>query len=284
MPPSEWGPPMPYKVLLPVDASRTRASAQATAVADLPALDDVAVTLLHVFEEGTADPDAVVDLDSVATARAVLDDTDATVDVRAAAGEPADEILAVAEDVAADSIVLGGRKRSALEGLLFGSVTQAVTLGADRPVWVTGATEALAGDPTAVAVPDSVTPETLATTGPFNVKFVTRNVFPEMDHEYSYHATYSYTDVEGYTHTVERRIYVYTDPERRDDGRPVAEVNEDHMVLTVPEEPHEIIEQTEREFVLDVEPNADEFAVRRACEAWHEEHLDVPDESGASGA
>lgn len=272
---------MSYKALLPVDENRSRAGAQATAVTDLPDLDGVAVTLLHVFEKGDADPEAVSDIDSVETAQAVLAETDAAVDVRAAVGDPVEEVLAVAEDIEADGIVMGGRKRSALEGLLFGSVTQAVTLGADRPVWVTGATDVIDDEPAAVAVPDSITPETPAATDAFNVKFITRNVFAEMDHEHSYHGTYSYTDVEGYTHTVERRFYVYTDQETEAE-RPVAVVNEDHMVLTVREEPHEIIDRSEREFTVGVEPGADEFAVRRACEEWHDEHLDVPGDPEAT--
>ena len=53
-------------------------------------------------------------------------------------GAPATAVLEVAAETDADHIVLGGRKRSPARSLLFGSVTQAVLLDADRPVSVTG--------------------------------------------------------------------------------------------------------------------------------------------------
>lgn len=49
-------------------------------------------------------------------------------------GYPAEEILDYAEDHDARYVVVGGRKRSPVGKVLFGSVTQAVLLGADRPV------------------------------------------------------------------------------------------------------------------------------------------------------
>jgi nucleotide-binding universal stress UspA family protein len=56
-------------------------------------------------------------------------------------GDPAEQILQAADEIDADMIVLGGRKRSPLGSLLFGSVSQAVTLDATRPVVITGGSE-----------------------------------------------------------------------------------------------------------------------------------------------
>lgn len=47
---------------------------------------------------------------------------------------PADEILATAEEVSAELIVIGLRRRSPTGKLLFGSTAQSVLLGADCPV------------------------------------------------------------------------------------------------------------------------------------------------------
>ena len=49
-------------------------------------------------------------------------------------GFPAREIVHYATDVDATFVVVGGRKRSPVGKVLFGSVTQSVLLGADRPV------------------------------------------------------------------------------------------------------------------------------------------------------
>jgi hypothetical protein len=56
-------------------------------------------------------------------------------------GDPPEEIIRAAEEVDADRILLGGRKRSPLGSLLFGSVTQEVMLDTTRPVVVTGGAE-----------------------------------------------------------------------------------------------------------------------------------------------
>lgn len=49
-------------------------------------------------------------------------------------GDPAREILAVADERDARYVVVGGRRRSPVGKAMFGSITQEVLLGADRPV------------------------------------------------------------------------------------------------------------------------------------------------------
>jgi nucleotide-binding universal stress UspA family protein len=79
----------------------------------------------------------------LAHARAALDrakgeiegsGVEATYEIRE--GEPAEEILALAEDRRADLVVIGSRGLGTIAGALLGSVSKAVVRGADRPVLV----------------------------------------------------------------------------------------------------------------------------------------------------
>lgn len=132
-----------YTILMPIDRSEARVAAQVGAATDLPdAANSVSVTLLHIFDDPeTAATSTVTQLDAGETAWDALGDADVEVDDLCRSGDPATEILAAAEDVDADMILLGGRKRSPLGSILFGSVTQEVTLDATRPVVVTGGVE-----------------------------------------------------------------------------------------------------------------------------------------------
>lgn len=49
-------------------------------------------------------------------------------------GDPADEVGAVARELDARYVVIGGRKRSPTGKAIFGSQTQSILLNADRPV------------------------------------------------------------------------------------------------------------------------------------------------------
>ena len=49
-------------------------------------------------------------------------------------GRPSQRVIEYAEDVDADYLVVGGRKRSSVGKVLFGSVTQSILLNADCPV------------------------------------------------------------------------------------------------------------------------------------------------------
>lgn len=135
-----------YRVLLPVDAEESRALAQAAYVISLPdAANAVEVLLLFVFEESAADvPDehkrynTATRVGAVRRAQEHLEEAGVSVDVLEDSGDPAERILAVAEEREPDSIVVGGRKRSAVGKALFGSVAQEVLRGTAVPVVVTG--------------------------------------------------------------------------------------------------------------------------------------------------
>lgn len=129
-----------YHVLLPIDTDRKRALAQAQAVITLPAASEsIKVTLLHVFadeaEESSIRELAAGDriIEYLTEERPV-----ASLDTESRWGDAAAEILDAAEANEVDALVLGGRKRSPMGSLLFGSVTTDVLLHADRPVTVTG--------------------------------------------------------------------------------------------------------------------------------------------------
>jgi nucleotide-binding universal stress UspA family protein len=49
-------------------------------------------------------------------------------------GKPSQRVIEYAEDVGANYIVVGGRKRSSVGKVLFGSVTQSILLNASSPV------------------------------------------------------------------------------------------------------------------------------------------------------
>jgi nucleotide-binding universal stress UspA family protein len=66
---------------------------------------------------------------------ATLEDyDDGRVIPRGEVGDPTEMILALAADIDARYIVVGGRKRSPVGKALFGSTTQSLLLDADRPV------------------------------------------------------------------------------------------------------------------------------------------------------
>ena len=138
-----------HTVLLPIDENETRAKRAAETVIDLPGEPtEKRVVLLNVSEEtkqpwlrefeaqrseGVDEPDLPA---STNAAYELLANEGIEVDTRLERGGISEEILAVAEEIDADSIVMSGRKRSPAGKVLFGSVTQAVLLNADRPVTV----------------------------------------------------------------------------------------------------------------------------------------------------
>ncbi|WP_135366036.1 universal stress protein [Halosimplex halophilum] len=112
--------------------------------------DGGTVVVFHAFDADRYDelldqlnmsPDAEGAADALAERHGVaasvadhLDGAGVDVVVRGAVGDESDSILDVSEAVAADMVVIGGRKRSPSGKALFGSTAQTVLLEADCPV------------------------------------------------------------------------------------------------------------------------------------------------------
>lgn len=132
-----------YRMLVPIDDNVERGQTQARYVAGLPLdNDEVKIVLTHVIEGVGEDvPKAMRTpgrVDAVRRAQERLEDEGLDVAVREASGPPTEGITELAEEIDADEIVMGGRKRSPAGKVLFGSVTQSILLDADLPVVVTG--------------------------------------------------------------------------------------------------------------------------------------------------
>lgn len=137
-----------YTVLLAVDSGQPNAQALADTVVGFPGSpEEKSATVLTVHEAdeifGAQDEGSRAEWDedsdfpeSVRLAEETLESAGIAAATRRELGNPAEEILAVAEDIDADNIVIGGRKRSPTGKALFGSVTQSVLLDSDRTVTV----------------------------------------------------------------------------------------------------------------------------------------------------
>ncbi|MFC7187929.1 universal stress protein [Halorubrum yunnanense] len=137
-----------YRVLLPVGGDSEHVLAAVDSVASLPNADEeVEVVILNVYEgfevsgeAGRVDSEDVWDEENYPEVVDTVEDrlTAAGVETtrRREHGEPADTIVDVAAEIDADNITMSGRHRSPTGKMLFGSTTQSVLLGADRPVTV----------------------------------------------------------------------------------------------------------------------------------------------------
>ena len=130
------------KVLVPVDTSEERARNQAAYLASLPnAPESVEATVLFVFPHQDykgAPPHEFEEVDAAVAAAERLEAAGIPVERVAVGGEVGPKILDAATDRDADSIVMGGRRRSGVSKVLLGSTTQDIMLAAERPVTLTG--------------------------------------------------------------------------------------------------------------------------------------------------
>jgi len=146
-----------YQLLVPVDRDANRALAQADhAVSIAERAADAAVTVLYV-DKSAAETDAGVDFADVESAVAVaeyLEREGVDVTRRVEGGEPiAREILAVADELDADELVMGGRKRSGVARVLLGSTVHDVFVSTDRPVTITGTEMSIHRGPRRLVLP-----------------------------------------------------------------------------------------------------------------------------------
>ncbi|SDJ49970.1 universal stress protein [Natronorubrum texcoconense] len=123
-----------YRILVGVETDKDRAMAQASMIESLPgANDEVTAILVHVFQnnpEGRSIPQ----LNGVRHAAAAFDERGIDYEYYEASGDPAPELIAAADELDVDMLCLSGRKRSPTGKVVFGSVTQSVILGTNRPV------------------------------------------------------------------------------------------------------------------------------------------------------
>jgi nucleotide-binding universal stress UspA family protein len=127
-----------YEVVVGVDRDESRARACARAVAGLPGDPaETRVTVVHSFQDNPTGASAP-QMAAVRAARERLEAAGVTVEVAESSGDPAEVILAVAEEVDADLVVVAARRRSPAGKALFGSTTQALVSRSPLPVLVPG--------------------------------------------------------------------------------------------------------------------------------------------------
>ncbi|GAB6861974.1 universal stress protein [Haloplanus litoreus] len=146
-----------YRILVPVDRDESRAAHQASYVARFPnAAESLDVTVLHVVPPdrfSTADDVAFADNGAAVTAADHVEAAGIQTTRLVADGGVAQEIVRTADDIDADEIVAGGRKRSGMTGVLLGSTVHDLMVSADRPVTLTGANSVLGEGTREVLVP-----------------------------------------------------------------------------------------------------------------------------------
>jgi len=135
-----------FSILLPVDDSEANTEKAIEIIESLPGTaEEVEVLVLHVNEK-TKQP-WIVEIESVREADeeglipetlnyAVeeLEDAGYDVESRWEVGDVAETIVEVADDADVDQIVMSGRKKSATQKIIFGSIAMGVLTNAKQPV------------------------------------------------------------------------------------------------------------------------------------------------------
>jgi nucleotide-binding universal stress UspA family protein len=124
-------------VLIGIDQSVERAVTQAETILDLFEPAQVQAHLFHSFLDNPAGA-SITRVQSVKRAKEILEDADFDVQLHEASGKPVPTMLETAVEVDADLICVAGRNRSPTGKALFGSTSQSIILGTDRPVVVCG--------------------------------------------------------------------------------------------------------------------------------------------------
>jgi nucleotide-binding universal stress UspA family protein len=122
-----------YEIVIGVDRNEARGVAQAEAITALPTAGSVHATILHDFVSNPQGA-SVGQVAAVRRAREILEAGGIEVTLEESSGDPGRAIVELADELDADLICLGGRKRSPAGKALFGSVTQDVFLDTDRPI------------------------------------------------------------------------------------------------------------------------------------------------------
>ncbi len=127
-----------YRVLVGIDSDSQRAKSQARAVCELPqAPTEVKAILMHVFQDNPEGA-SVGQLGAVRRAKEILEDYDVEIELVEGSGSPATELIEVADERSVELLCLSRRKRTPTGKIIFGSTTQSVLLGTDRPVMTVG--------------------------------------------------------------------------------------------------------------------------------------------------
>lgn len=128
-----------YHILVPVDEHVDRARMEVRYLQSLPIDRETAqITVAHAYENEPRDDRPVERPEAVRVAIQELEDDGFAVEHREISGTPSDGIVTLAAELEADEIVMAGRKRTPTAKAVFGSVTQSVILGSNRPVTVVG--------------------------------------------------------------------------------------------------------------------------------------------------
>ncbi|OVE82987.1 universal stress protein [Natronolimnobius baerhuensis] len=90
--------------------------------------------VLEEYTDGEDLDDAVSKHDAVQEAARRLADSGVEYHVRGVVGESSDGLVALAEETSADRLVIGGKRRSPTEKVVFGSVVQTVLIESPCPV------------------------------------------------------------------------------------------------------------------------------------------------------